>query len=107
MSIATASRALSGSGVVSPALTTRVLEAVDALRYTVNPHARSLAGGATSVIGLMVYEIDDPYFGEIAGGVIQVAGGAAGACRSATRTARPPATSPGCGCCARSGWGRW
>jgi LacI family transcriptional regulator len=74
VSIATASRALSGGGVVSPALTRRVLEAADELSYTVNPHARSLAGGLTSVLGLMVYEIDDPYFAEIAGGVIQVAG---------------------------------
>lgn len=73
VSIATASRTLSGTGAVSPELVKRVLEAADALHYTVNPHARSLAGGLTSVIGLMVYEIDDPYFAEIAGGVIQVA----------------------------------
>lgn len=73
VSIATASRTLSGTGAVSPELTRRVLEAADTLRYTVNPHARSLAGGLTSVIGLMVYEIDDPYFAEVAGGVIQVA----------------------------------
>ncbi|PWD52415.1 LacI family transcriptional regulator [Serinibacter arcticus] len=73
VSIATASRALSGTGTVSEGLTRRVMQAADELRYVVNPHARSLAGGFSSVIGLMVYEIDDPYFGEIAGGVIQVA----------------------------------
>lgn len=71
VSIATASRALSGGGAVSAALTERVFEAADALRYTVNPHARSLAGGLSPVLGLMVYEIDDPYFAEIAGGVIE------------------------------------
>lgn len=74
VSIATASRTLSGSRAVTPDLGRRVLAAADALAYTVNPHARSLAGGLTAVIGLMVYEIDDPYFAEIAGGVI--AGGA-------------------------------
>lgn len=74
VSIATASRTLSGSRAVSADLRRRVLEAADALVYTVNPHARSLAGGLTSVIGLMVYEIDDPYFAEIAGGVVEVAG---------------------------------
>lgn len=70
VSIATASRALSGARAVTPELGRRVLEAADALAYTVNPHARSLAGGLTAVLGLMVYEIDDPYFAEIAGGVI-------------------------------------
>lgn len=71
VSIATASRTLSGSRSVNPDLRRRVLEAADALAYVVNPHARSLAGGLTPVIGLMVYEIDDPYFAEIAGGVIE------------------------------------
>lgn len=70
VSIATASRTLSGARAVTPELGQRVLEAADTLAYTVNPHARSLAGGLTAVIGLMVYEIDDPYFAEIAGGVI-------------------------------------
>ena len=74
VSIATASRTLSGSRAVSPDLRLRVLEAADELAYTVNPHARSLAGGLTSVIGLMVYEIGDPYFAEIAGGVVEIAG---------------------------------
>ena len=73
VSIATASRTLSGSRAVTPELGRRVLEAADALAYTVNPHARSLAGGLSAVIGLMVYEIDDPYFAEIAGGVVAVA----------------------------------
>lgn len=74
VSIATASRTLSGSAQVSPDLAARVLAAADELGYTVNPHARSLAGGVATVLGLMVYEIDDPYFAEIASGVVQVAG---------------------------------
>jgi LacI family transcriptional regulator len=32
-----------------------------------------LAGGATSVIGLIVHEIDDPFFTEIAGGIVRLA----------------------------------
>ena len=36
-------------------------------------HARSLAGGATGAIGLVVHEIGDPYFSEIASGVLRVA----------------------------------
>jgi LacI family transcriptional regulator len=32
-----------------------------------------LAGGTTSVIGLIVHEIDDPFFTEIAGGIVRSA----------------------------------
>ena len=46
------------------------------LGYVANPHARSLAGGATSSIGLIVHEIGDPYFSEIASGVLRVAAAA-------------------------------
>ena len=40
--------------------------------YVVNLHARSLAGGATRSVGLVVHEIGDPYFSEIASGVLSV-----------------------------------
>lgn len=73
VSLSTASRALAGTAPVSPELARRVTEAATALRYTVNPHARTLAGGLATVLGLMVYEIDDPYFAEISAGVIEVA----------------------------------
>src|SRR5918993_1164077 len=32
------------------------------------------AGGASSTVGLIVHQVDDPYFSEIAGGVIEIAG---------------------------------
>lgn len=70
VSLATASRSLSGSNGVSPALAERVRAVADELGYVVNAHARSLAGGATSSIGLVVHEIGDPYFTEIAAGVM-------------------------------------
>jgi LacI family transcriptional regulator len=41
--------------------------------YVTNMHARSLAGGSASSIGLIVSEIGDPYFSEIASGLIGVA----------------------------------
>jgi LacI family transcriptional regulator len=41
--------------------------------YVTNMHARSLAGGTASSIGLIVSEIGDPYFSEIASGLIGVA----------------------------------
>ena len=73
VSIATASRALSGTNGVSPALAGHVREVANALGYVANVHARSLAGGATSSIGLVVHEIGDPYFTEIASGALRVA----------------------------------
>jgi LacI family transcriptional regulator len=73
VSIATASRALAGTAGVSASMAERVRAVADDLGYVVNPHARSLAGGATRTIGLVVHEIGDPYFSEIASGVLRVA----------------------------------
>jgi LacI family transcriptional regulator len=73
VSLATASRALNGQNGVGPALAARVREVARTLGYIANVHARTLAGGATSIVGLIVHEIDDPYFTEIAGGVIRSA----------------------------------
>jgi LacI family transcriptional regulator len=73
VSLATASRALNGQNGVSPALAQTVSGVARALGYVANVHARTLAGGTTSVIGLIVHEIDDPYFTEIAAGVIRSA----------------------------------
>lgn len=70
VSLATASRSLSGSNGVSPELAERVRAVADDLGYVANVHARSLAGGSTSSIGLVVHEIGDPYFTEIAAGVM-------------------------------------
>jgi LacI family transcriptional regulator len=74
VSLATASRALAGRDGVSEEVANRVRQVSRDLGYIANPHARTLAGGATSTVGLIVHQVDDPYFSEIAGGVIQVAG---------------------------------
>lgn len=73
MSIATASRALAGTSGVSPSVAEHVRRVAADLGYVTNMHARSLAGGTTSAIGLVVHEIGDPYFTEIASGVMRVA----------------------------------
>lgn len=73
VSIATASRALSGAPGVSEGMAQRVRDVADDLGYVANLHARTLAGGPTSVVGLVVHEIGDPYFAEIASGVLGVA----------------------------------
>lgn len=73
VSIATASRALSGAPGVSEGMAERVRDVAEDLGYVANLHARTLAGGPTSVVGLVVHEIGDPYFAEIASGVLGVA----------------------------------
>lgn len=62
VSIATASRALSGSRRVSPDLAARVTEAARALGYRHNVLARALRRGQTNTIGMIVPEIANPFF---------------------------------------------
>jgi LacI family transcriptional regulator len=73
VSLATASRALAGREGVSPGLAERVREAATSLGYVPNAHARALAGAAQPIVGLIVHDVADPYFAEIAKGVLRVA----------------------------------
>lgn len=73
VSIATASRSLAGRTGVSADVAQRVRQTALALGYVANVHARTLAGGTTATVGLIVHEIGDPYFAEIASGVLGVA----------------------------------
>ena len=73
VSLATASRALAGREGVSEEVARHVRQVSRELGYVANPYARTLAGGASSTVGLIVHQIDDPYFSEIASGVLQVA----------------------------------
>jgi LacI family transcriptional regulator len=73
VSLATASRALAGRDGVSQEVAEKIRQISRELGYVANPYARTLAGGASSTVGLVVHQVDDPYFSEIAGGVIQVA----------------------------------
>ncbi|GAA1477031.1 LacI family DNA-binding transcriptional regulator [Nocardioides aestuarii] len=73
VSLATASRSLSGTSGVSEAVADRVRATARELGYVANLHARSLAAGTSASVGLVVHEIGDPYFSEIASGVLRVA----------------------------------
>ena len=72
VSIATASRSLSRTAGVSEEVAERVRGVARDMGYVANVHARSLAGGASRSVGLLVHEIGDPYFTEIASGVLRV-----------------------------------
>lgn len=72
VSMSTVSHVLNGTHYVSPELTERVLNAVKELDYQLNPVARSLAGGRSSTIGLLLPDLYSGYFGAILRGIDQV-----------------------------------
>lgn len=70
VSLATASRVLNGSErKVAEAFRERVERVAEALGYTPNVSAQATARGRSPVIALLVADIADPYFGQIAAGV--------------------------------------
>jgi LacI family transcriptional regulator len=74
VSIATASRVLNGSAhPVSDLTRERVLAAADELGYRPSELARALVKRTSRIIGVIVGDIVDPYFAEIARGVEDVA----------------------------------
>jgi DNA-binding LacI/PurR family transcriptional regulator len=62
VSTATVSRVLNNTGPVRSSTRARVLKAIDAFKYSPNLHARSLAGGQSRSIGVIVSNIDNPFF---------------------------------------------
>jgi LacI family transcriptional regulator len=74
VSLTTASRVVNeGSRRVGPRLAERVNQAVAELGYTANLQARAVATGQSTMIGVVVHDIADPYFSSIAAGLIEVA----------------------------------
>jgi DNA-binding LacI/PurR family transcriptional regulator len=67
----TVSRYLNGQLKVSPATEAKVLEAVAELGYVPNAAGRNLAHRRSGVIGFVVPEISNPYFGTIADHVVE------------------------------------
>lgn len=68
VSIATVSHVLSGKGRASAATRERVLAAVRELGYERSAIASALAGKNTHTIGLLVPDVDNPYFSEVVRG---------------------------------------
>lgn len=66
VSIATVSRVLTGSRPVRSALREPVLRAADELGYQVNLLGRALRRGKTSIVGLLVPDLDNPFFSSLA-----------------------------------------
>ncbi|MFI8305139.1 LacI family DNA-binding transcriptional regulator [Streptomyces sp. NPDC085927] len=67
VSARTVSNVVNGSARVAAQTRQRVQEAIDELGYRPNLAARSLRAGRTGIIGLAIPELHSPYFGELAG----------------------------------------
>jgi LacI family transcriptional regulator len=62
VSTATVSRVLNGVDVVKSSTRSRVMKAIAELKYHPNLHARSLAGAVNKTIGVIVSNLDNPFF---------------------------------------------
>jgi len=69
VSFATVSRVVNNDPHVKPATRERVLAAMQRLGYVANRQARSLAGGRSNTIGLLVPDLGTGYIGEIIRGI--------------------------------------
>jgi LacI family transcriptional regulator len=74
VSLTTASRVVNeGSRRVGQKFVDRVNRAVAELGYTANLQARAVATGQSTMLGVIVHDIADPYFSSITAGLIEVA----------------------------------
>ncbi len=78
VSPATVSRVLNGNYPVAAATRERVLRAVDDLDYVLNGPASALAAATSDLVGILVNDIADPFFGIMAGAAQSQIGGTQG-----------------------------
>ena len=65
VSTATVSRVLNNASVVKTSTRARVVKAIEELKYHPNLHARNLAGGKSKTIGMIVSNMENPFFFDI------------------------------------------
>jgi DNA-binding LacI/PurR family transcriptional regulator len=65
VSTATVSRVVNETGLVKPSTRARVLKVIAELNYHPNLHARTLAGGKSRTIGMIVSNLENPFFLDI------------------------------------------
>ena len=82
VSPATVSRVLNGNYPVAATTRERVLRAVDELDYVLNGPASSLAAATSDLVGILVNDIADPFFGIMAGAAQTEIGGHEGSGRA-------------------------
>ncbi len=65
VSTATVSRVLNNAIAVKGSTRARVMQAIDELKYHPNLHARNLAGGKSRTLGIIVSNMENPFFFDI------------------------------------------
>ncbi|PIM73579.1 LacI family transcriptional regulator [Streptomyces sp. JV178] len=78
VSPATVSRVLNGNYPVAATTRERVLKAVDELDYVLNGPASALAAATSDLVGILVNDIADPFFGIMASAIQNEIGGPGG-----------------------------
>src|SRR5689334_7482663 len=73
VSIATVSRVLNGTAHVNPEVVARVRAAIEELNYQPSRAARSMRANYSTIIGLVITDIQNPLFGTLVRGVEDVA----------------------------------
>src|SRR5271154_1079305 len=73
VSVGTVSNALNQPEIVATETRQQILKAIDEIGYIRNSPARQLRGARSSAIGLVVLDIDNPFFTDVARGVDAVA----------------------------------
>lgn len=73
VSMATVSRVLNGSDTVDPQLAERVRAAITRLKYQPNKAARALAGNRSAILGLLIIDIQNPFYMDVMRGVEEIA----------------------------------
>ncbi|GAC34577.1 LacI family DNA-binding transcriptional regulator [Paraglaciecola polaris] len=73
VSPATVSRVLSSTVVVSPKTKTRIEKAIAELDFRPNAHARALVSKSTHTIGVVISQLADPFFAQMASSIEDVA----------------------------------
>lgn len=73
VSVGTVSNVLNRPDVVAPATRQRVMDAINELGFVRNEAARHLRAGRSRTVGLIVLDVANPYFTDVARGVEEVA----------------------------------
>jgi len=73
VSIKTVSRVVNDQGEITENTRQRVLDAIEKLGFRPSKVARALVTHCTETIGLLIGDIDNPYFSEVARGVLDIA----------------------------------
>jgi LacI family transcriptional regulator len=72
----TASRALTGRGYAAQAVKTRVLDAATRLGYVPDEFARSLKRRTSRLVGVVISDLRNPFYADLAAGIDEVLGAA-------------------------------